>query len=46
MENNVHIARTQPEYPKFPYEERDHPMYRSLRNLFKAWGKGGGVPAI
>jgi len=44
MENNVLIVQTQPEYPKFPYDDQNHPMYRSLCGLFKAWGKDSGNP--
>ena len=44
MENNVVITKTEPIYPKFPYDDQKHPMYRSLRNLFEAWGRNPDNP--
>ena len=44
MENNVFIAKTRAEYPKFPYDDFNHSVYQTLRALFKAWGKDADNP--
>jgi hypothetical protein len=39
VENNMCLTETQAEYPRFLYEDRKHPLYCSLLDLFEAWGK-------
>jgi uncharacterized protein (DUF362 family) len=39
VDNDVYITETRPEYPRFPYDDRSHPVYCSLLDLFRAWGR-------
>jgi len=41
---DVLIAKTESTYPIFPYDDYNHPMYRSLRRMFEAWGKDPDNP--
>jgi uncharacterized protein (DUF362 family) len=43
MRNDVFVARVDPVYPRFPYEEKGG-LYEGLRTLFSLWGKNPDNP--
>jgi uncharacterized protein (DUF362 family) len=39
INNSVTVVKVLPEYPSFPYDNENHPVYQSLLKMFSIWGK-------